>query len=53
MRLAPSRCVPGLPHEILVDIFRKGDDVLRELLLACTKINPGDGTIDKASICLR
>src|SRR4051812_9335077 len=47
-----ARRVPGFPHEILVDIVRKGGEVVRELLLACTNINPGDGTAEEATIDL-
>jgi hypothetical protein len=36
----------------LVDIVRKGDGVVRELLLACTDFKLGDVTAEKASIDL-
>jgi hypothetical protein len=45
--------VPALPHEILVDIFRNGGDVVRELLRARTDIKKlGKVTAEMASIDL-
>jgi hypothetical protein len=44
--------VPAFPHEILVDIFRNGGDVVRELLRARADIKLGKVTAELASIDL-
>ena len=44
--------MPAFPHEILVDIFRNGGDVVRELLRTCAEIKLGKVTAETASIDL-
>ena len=44
--------MPAFPHEILVDIFRNGGDVVRELLRARADIKLGKVTAEMASIDL-
>ena len=44
--------MPAFPHELLVDIFRNGGEVVRELLRACAEIKLGKVTAETASIDL-